>query len=477
MALYNNSGPNNPLSLDTQGKPKFQEGLGNKPPRTKKQKGGYTVQGGDNYFTLAKQIYGSERFAGLLIEANGGRSLRPGDVINVPKTDQSATEVNFSPWAMEQARNLTANTAYGQRQQQAQTQTTQPTTQVTLTNPGTGAVNTQTATPYTPPATGVAMPPGYLNYSAMAAQPVSAPRGPRPRPPRANPYANPNPNYQGASLYTPPPQQSGPANPQFGLNVNTYTRLYGSQYTPDYGNFDINITNRDFEKVGRPVIPETQTRPYSPNAAGTTNPSTTGNSQQNVTQKDARGMTGSQTALALESGIANKPAGTYQVTRTYQRPIYSSTEVDVWGQPKIIGWETTPYTVGNSNNPVINVGVMGTKPAAYVGFTGDVLNGGKPGQGRIIGGGEGYADYTPAGIPRPPGSPVYGNGGGGYGSNGGGGRGGGGGGGPSGGGGRGAFSRYSPPPVYAQAGSTPGYSRPGREAFGLSREGLSTWKL
>jgi len=86
-------------------------GLSSKPGKVPKNKGGYTVAGGDNYFTLAEKLYGSQRFAGLLMDANGGRALRPGMVLSVPKTDETAAEVNFSPWAWKQAQDLTASTA------------------------------------------------------------------------------------------------------------------------------------------------------------------------------------------------------------------------------------------------------------------------------------------------------------------------------------------------------------------------------
>src|SRR5690606_34506628 len=178
---------------------------------------------------------------------------------------------------------------------------------------------------------------------------------------------------------------------------------------------------------------------------------------------------------ALETGIANKPAGTYQVVRTYQRPIYSATELDVWGQPKISGFETTPYSVNGSDT--INVSATGTKPAAYVGWT-DPMN--KPGGKKIIGGGEGYPDYIPAGPPRLGGPYLsQGSGGGGGGSYGGGGRGGGGGGGGGGGPtGGGAPSRFSVAPTYAQGNTLPGGSpNPARSLAGLSRTGLVAWRL
>ena len=461
---------NGPLPLDAPPKPKFRESLGTKPPKNKKQKGGYTVQAGDNYFTIAEKLYGNQRYAGLLISANGGM-LRPGDVISVPDVEGGDPNVYFSQGAfnrgLELMQGLPSASRYGGASNQVQT-----TPQVSLTNPpsvssvGTNnyaalATQTPTTTPYTPPTTGVAMPSGYVNYSALAAQSVAKPW----RPTRENPI-NPNINKKGASPFiykprgaqaaTPPPLQA--PNPlQPGAATGYYTGVgMPSYYQPPAGPYD-------------PYNPAYIQRPPNPNAAGNTFANPTGNEQILPTQ----GMTGAQTALALESGMLPKPEGTYQVQGTVQRPIYSATEVDVYGRPKIVGWETVP-------TGTVNVGVMGTKPAAYVGFTGDVLNGGKPGQGRIIGGGEGYADYTPAGIPRPPGTPVYGGGqmGGGGGGGGRRGGGGGGGGGPTGGGGRGAPNRYTPPAVFAQANSLPGgYRNPARDVAGLSRTGLVTWRL
>lgn len=480
MALNNNpDNPNEPLSQAY--KPKKDKGNGQnqgdlsgtlsfKPGKTPKNKKGYTVVGGDNYFTLAEKLYGSQRFAGLLMEANGGRALRPGMVLSVPKTDETAAEVNFSPWAWQQAQDLTASTAYGQRQQQAQA--TQQ-TQVNLINPpmtssvssvganGYSALAAQsvaqgtspiapTYTGYIPPGQGggyiptAPVRPGMVNPSTRTVRP--------PRPPK--PYFSPS----GASTPAQPPLQgSNPLQP--GAATGYYTG------------------------VGMPSYPSSSA-PYSPynpayvnpyptmNAAGNFQGGVTGNQQVNVTGTQGQS---SQTAAALETGIANKPAGTYQVVRTYQRPIYSATELDVWGHPKIIGFETTPYSVNGSDT--INVSATGTKPPAYVGWT-DPMN--KPGGRKIIGGGEGYPDYIPAGPPRPGGPYLsQGSGGGGGGSYGGGGRGGGGGGGGGGGPtGGGAPSRFSVAPTYAQGNTLPGGSRnPARSLAGLSRTGLVAWRL
>ena len=443
-------------------------GLSSKPGKVPKNKKGYTVVGGDNYFALAEKLYGSQRFAGLLMEANGGRALRPGMVLQVPKTDETAAEVNFSPWAWQQAQDLTASTAYGQAQQQAQTT---PQTQVNLTNPPIGGVSSVGANSYSALAAQSTAPPvpaytGYIppgqggGYTPTApvragmANPSSRTVRP-PRPPK--PYFSPS----GASTPAQPPLQgSNPLQP--GAATGYYTG------------------------VGMPSYPSSSA-PYSPynpayvnpyptmNAAGNFQGGMTGNQQVNVTQQSAQGLTGAQQAAALETGVANKPAGTYQVVRTYQRPIYSATELDVWGQPKIIGFETTPYSVNGSDT--INVSATGTKPAAYVGWT-DPMN--KPGGKKIIGGGEGYPDYIPAGPPRLGGPYLsQGSGGGGGGSYGGGGRGGGGGGGGGGGPtGGGAPSRFSVAPTYAQGNTLPGGSRnPARSLAGLSRTGLVAWRL
>lgn len=450
---------NGPLSLDAPKKPKIQGSLGTKPPKNKKQKGGYTVQAGDNYFTIAEKLFGNQRYAGLLISANGGM-LRPGDVIRVPDVEGGDPNVYFSPGAYRRAQELTAQTAYGQRQTQAaQTQT--PQTQVTLTNPPTissvGTNNYSSLAAQTPTTPGSSAP-TYTGYIPAGQGGGYVPTAPL-RPGMANPSSRttrpprpPRVTYPASGAQTPaqpPLQGSNPAQP--GAATGYYTGVgMPSYYQPPAGPYD-------------PYNPAYIQRPPNRNAAGNTMANPTGNQQILPTQ----GMTGAQTALALESGLLPKPAGTYQVNRGVYTPIYDA-------NGNIVGYNTMP------TGETINVGVMGTKPAAYVGFTGDVLNGGKPGQGRIIGGGEGYADYTPAGIPRPPGTPVYPGGQMGGGGGGGGGRrgGGGGGGGPTGGGGRGAPARYTPPAVFAQANSLPGgYRNPARDVAGLSRTGLVTWRL
>lgn len=508
MALSNN--PNNqPLSLDY--KPKKgkdgqnPEGLSGtlsfKPGKIPKNKKGYTVVGGDNYFTLAEKLYGSQRFAGLLMEANGGRALRPGMVLQVPKTDETAQTVNFSPWAWNTAQDLTASTAYGQRQQQAQT--TQQ-TQVNLTNPPIGGA--QTGSTYQPPPRYAAVAPTYVGYiptgqgggytsttpyAPTSPAPVNTPSYPvggqtfaggswytkllkpytaRTKGDLTKQGSNNVPIFTGQGAGTPPLAQGSPAS----------TGYYGAYIPPTAGGYYTGVGNQPYAPpASAPYSPYNPAyiNPYpTMNAAGNFSANVTGNQQINVTQQSTQGMTGAQQAAALETGIANKPAGTYQVVRTYQKPIYSATELDIYGQPKIIGWETTPYSV--NGNDTINVSATGTKPAAYVGFT-DPFN--KPGGKRIIGGGEGYPDYIPAGPPRPGGPYLSqgsgGGGGGSYGGGGGGGRGGGGGGGggPTGGG---APSRYSPPPVYAQGNSLPGGSRnPARSITGVSRAPLTAWRL
>lgn len=462
---------NGPLSLDAPKKlkitelgtkppkkPKITE-LETKPPKNKKQKGGYTVQAGDNYFTIAEKLFGNQRYAGLLISANGGM-LRPGDVISVPDVDGGDPNVYFSQGAykrgLELMQGLPSASRYGGSGGQTQT-----TSQVTLTNPPTVSsvgVNNYSALAAQTPTTPGSSTPAYTGYIPAGQGGGYVPTAPF-RPGMANPSSRttrpprpPQPTYPSSGAKTPaqPPLQ-GQDITKPGAATGYYTGVGMPSYYQPSGPYD-------------PYNPAYVQNPPTMNAAGNFTQNVPGNQQVNVTQ----GMTGAQTALALESGIANKPAGTYQVQGTVQRPIYSATEVDVYGRPKIVGWETVP-------TGTVNVGATGTKPAAYVGWT-DPMN--KPGGQKIIGGGEGYPDYIPAGPPRPPGTPVYPGGQMGGGGGGGGGRRGGGGGGPTGGGGRGAPARYTPPAVFAQANSLPGgYRNPARDVAGLSRTGLVTWRL
>ncbi|MCW5873354.1 MAG: LysM peptidoglycan-binding domain-containing protein [Anaerolineales bacterium] len=65
--------------------------------------GGYTVQAGDNWFSIAEKIYGNQRMAGQLIDANVPKGsdnlmLQPGQVIALPTvTGTEATHPNFDP--------------------------------------------------------------------------------------------------------------------------------------------------------------------------------------------------------------------------------------------------------------------------------------------------------------------------------------------------------------------------------------------
>ena len=53
----------------------------------------YKVKAGDNYFTIAEELFGDQRFAGYLIRANPGINvLHPGIVLKVPKIDPETTE-------------------------------------------------------------------------------------------------------------------------------------------------------------------------------------------------------------------------------------------------------------------------------------------------------------------------------------------------------------------------------------------------
>ncbi|HRN50548.1 MAG TPA: Ig-like domain-containing protein [Anaerolineales bacterium] len=61
--------------------------------------GAYSVQAGDNWFSIAEKIYGNQRMAGQLIDANGGVSmLQPGQTIALPQVSGSeAASPNFNP--------------------------------------------------------------------------------------------------------------------------------------------------------------------------------------------------------------------------------------------------------------------------------------------------------------------------------------------------------------------------------------------
>ncbi len=58
----------------------------------------YTVQPGDNFYTIAQKLYGSQRYAGLLLDANPGiYALHPGMELDVPEPPDDGQTVYFSP--------------------------------------------------------------------------------------------------------------------------------------------------------------------------------------------------------------------------------------------------------------------------------------------------------------------------------------------------------------------------------------------
>jgi len=62
----------------------------------------YKVKAGDNYFTIAEELFGDQRFAGYLIRANPGINvLHPGIVLKVPKIDPETTELIIGQAAWE----------------------------------------------------------------------------------------------------------------------------------------------------------------------------------------------------------------------------------------------------------------------------------------------------------------------------------------------------------------------------------------
>ena len=65
----------------------------------------YKVKAGDNYFTIAEELFGDQCFAGYLIRANPGINvLHPGIVLKVPKIDPETTEPIIGKAAWERVR-------------------------------------------------------------------------------------------------------------------------------------------------------------------------------------------------------------------------------------------------------------------------------------------------------------------------------------------------------------------------------------
>lgn len=407
-----------PLPLDAPPKPKFQEGT--KPPKTQKNKtpkGGYTVQAGDNYYTIAEKLYGNQRYAGILISANGGM-LRPGDVISVPDVEGGDPNVYFSQGAynrgLELMQGLPSASRYGGSAAQAQTAQTQ----VNLTAP--------------PTVSSV----GVNNYAALAAQTPTTPGATAPSPV--------NPNYQGASLYAPPSQgtTTTPAQvrnrpPRRTTPPPTYSQR-AAQYVPppttpvNYAALAAQTVPNasplapDGSFTGRNLQPYTVPLPVSPsNFQGTPpplefpNPARPG---QATMWYNGRNLAPYPASVRTNSAGDGRP--------NYRDPrdtINSMDKLPEWADPFLYPWWYPTQPTG-----------PGAPVAPPPGFT-------------------------------PPYSPPGGGGGR---------RGGGGGGNPPGGGGRGASNRYTPPAVFAQANSLPGgYRNPARDVAGLSRTGLVTWRL
>lgn len=64
----------------------------------------YIVKSGDNFYTIAQDLFGSQRFAGMLIDANPGtNALRPGMEITIPDISASGATVYFSPQAQKRS--------------------------------------------------------------------------------------------------------------------------------------------------------------------------------------------------------------------------------------------------------------------------------------------------------------------------------------------------------------------------------------
>jgi hypothetical protein len=62
----------------------------------KAKKNSYTVQAGDSWYSIAGALYGDQRYAGLLMQANGGfHTLQPGETLVLPDFDIPEGELPF----------------------------------------------------------------------------------------------------------------------------------------------------------------------------------------------------------------------------------------------------------------------------------------------------------------------------------------------------------------------------------------------
>lgn len=67
----------------------------------------YTVLPSDNFYTIAQKLYGSQRYAGLLLDANPGISaLHPGMELDVPEPPDDGQTVYFSPSAHKRSQDI-----------------------------------------------------------------------------------------------------------------------------------------------------------------------------------------------------------------------------------------------------------------------------------------------------------------------------------------------------------------------------------
>lgn len=397
----------------------------------------YTTQRGDNPAKLAKRFYGDERYANVVAGVWG--NMQPGVALKLPdlKKYQADLAAKGEKHLVTQGEVDYLKTLGGRRPMR-----TAPPDLPSPTNTGSGYSQL-------PPTSYQTANNPALNYSALAATPVARPGLANPtartqRPPKPPGLTYPASGVQ--ALAAPPLQGANPLQP--GAATGYYTGVGHQPYQP--------LAPKALQQtpLTYPLPPATN---YPPNFVPQNNPQFPSNQQIIPTA----GMTPAQQAAAIESGIYNKPVGTYQVRRGQYQPVLDP-------QGNIVGWELA------QTGDLINVGAVGTKPGAYVGWTGDPLGKWQPGMSKVIGGGEGYKDYLPAGPPRQYTLPTPGGGGGGgpiY-------RGGGGGGGP-----RGGTGRYLPqsryrPGSYAQGSSLPQGSRnPARDLFNPSRTGLVTWRL
>lgn len=433
---------------------------GNKPKGGNKN--AYTVQAGDSPALIAQKLYGDQRYLDIVLAQLGGSMLQAGMKLKLPdlrkyQKDLAASgqlhEVTQGEWAGAQA--YTARTNYGQRQGQPQAQNQggyNPSVNETPATSSWSGPNLWDPKPYTvnpppqyaaasgvppvgygpnaygtpqPPAVNAPKPP--LNYAALAAQNVSAPKPLSPsgafnlsalpsyQPPEKPPIDYARGWKEGKGTWMLVPDSSGvlrsiqlsPAPYYTGIGMPSYQRPAISS-----GRTNTQPTTR---KQQLPPPPPTQLTGIPP--------------LQDYNPAQPGAATGYYTGIGLQPYAAAVRTGAGLGAMNPRDPRDTLNRMD------------KPTEQGPGIGYLFPVPPPGYIPPAPV-----------------AGGGPFY--------PQP-----YGGGGPGR-------RGGGGGGNPRGGVSRGAGGRGYQQPIYAQNSNMPGGGRNiARDQVGLSRTGLVTWRL